>query len=835
MVSRKTARGSSEASTRRKTRRYSYAERVINAVSDIRQRTRRDSIHLKTLATQVKKNADAQEDQLGPYWKTWIKSACDDLTSRTLFDSVPPPGHIALTPDGKKRIAKIRQSCQLSTDHEHSQGCRENTAWAKLIRELPRPDSKVKARSSVRLSKGGESTDSAGKKALSKMSKAELLAEVRKLQCAFDKLTSAQNALEREKCAEVRKLNELLEAQDDLILDLKDELSRQTDFEVDLGDTTMVNDSDITMAPDEPNTPPPLSVESRVLAKTNLKAHGLPQEPIFCLMRTKSGSFISSISKQPTPAPSDSGTEPGSPVHVEDYFDSEIGSFDPDATYTNDNGEFASESQSMPARGKFQSDPRINTPFSSPPPSLKKTGDGGRGAIESERRRRIEELVDERNEGRRELQVMSVSLEERDNEIISLKTQLAVRADGSKKLEEEYRDLFRRHTAVTDQCEMLTNSNVDLLERNNGLEKRLMDQTDELLRTQGLLHAKERELDEALATTIALTTRVEKAEQDAEEAKVESISLTDQLECTKEALKGSDTNRESLHRQFRETLDEMRSVKKDIQDITSVLAREKMDMQEREASLRQEVERSKAEMLVLQEDSRKSNDQLKESRLEVQKVSAQFEHEYQERLRLEVNLSTVQESYEVHTKDTEKRVWTLQGEVDKTVMELRDRSMKLARAEESEQELRTNLQFSMDQIDMLAIQLQTKEIELADSRELFKTKEAGILCRMNELRSLRQQYEVLQESITAIQALLETAEAERARLREIMEDKDERIEFLEDGYRDMIRRQKEQCEEMERRINKKRKRTLDDDPSYPMSAPPVVASSNDTVMITTLL
>ncbi|THH03413.1 hypothetical protein EW145_g6273 [Phellinidium pouzarii] len=796
---------------------HSYAECVVTAVSDICKRTQRDSIHLKTLTTQVQKNAEAQQDQLGPYWKAWVKSACDDLTTRTLFDSASPRGHVALTPEGKRRIAKMLHS--IPENHEHSSYCKENAGWLKLVRELPKSGSKHAKKSSARLQSTNENgTSHSGKKALPRMTKAELLVEVEELRSALEQLSYERDTLENEKSQEVKRLIELLEAQDDELLEMRDELFLQKEAEVELGDITMVDD-EIVIAFDETHSPPsyvlyPVDATDadhlifresdnnnniERFPETKDNSRKLLKPPVaISLMHTQSGSFISSISKQPTPLPSESGSEPSSPMPVDDYLDAELGPFDPDCTYVDSSGETSLDPQETNGSDKSRAGLQVYTLLSTPPPPLKRTDGSSWGEIDLERRRRIEELVEERNEARRELQIKVASLKKRDDDVLFLKAQIIRHSSENKKFEE----------VLTSLLESVWSPKKDILSHH----------ANELLITNEQLQEREKEISEVRAMEEEASTKLREAKLESEKTKATSASLASQLRSVAEALEESNADRETLRAKLSEALDETHSVKSEIRD---------------------RIEQTEAEAVSLREGIRISNDQAAKLRLETEAALARFEKEQRDRLRLELEVSAAQMAHAAYKKDTENNILGLQEDIDKTTTMLKERKKEIEVVRANERMLHEDLLSSMEQVEGLSTQLESADARFSNLQKLFDTKEAELLISRNELERARQQGFVLQEFVATLQTQLNAIDVEKGKLREMLKDAEERAENLDEYCRGMIKRQREQCEDMERHMNKKRKRTPFDSQSYlvhasvvapAVTAAPVLAADDDSAM-----
>ncbi|KAL5523350.1 hypothetical protein ACEPAF_1617 [Sanghuangporus sanghuang] len=292
-----------------KRRRHTYAERTVTAISDIRRYHPRSPIHLKTLKAQIRRNAIAQNDVLGPRWRTGVNLACKLLTDQGVLEPEHPPSRIVLSPKGKQLIARTRHSIGLPDDHEHNQECDENLG-RKIMHRLSYAPARTRRATSV--ATAGEEDM---RKAPSKLTRAELLEENKKLRQEYE-------ALKRENSRRVAELNAELEDREDEWLEYQDLASVRNDFSSDIGDITLVqddaqHDKSVPARPETSTRAEEINVAERTGANIGAPRQLSGNRSSNLLIRTNTGSFISSISKQPTPAPSDAGTEsiPSSPEY----------------------------------------------------------------------------------------------------------------------------------------------------------------------------------------------------------------------------------------------------------------------------------------------------------------------------------------------------------------------------------------------------------------------------------------------------------------------------------------------------------------------------------------
>ncbi|PFH48964.1 hypothetical protein AMATHDRAFT_148685 [Amanita thiersii Skay4041] len=193
-----------------KTAKYTYAERVLGAFSRARHGYKRHGVHMATLRAQVRKNAEAKRDKLGPNWSHWVTKAVHKLEDEGIL-AAESSGNVVMTPNGKKAVADARRSLALpanatpsSTDEEliwkyvahqnvarGAKRPRRSAAYSALEESDAEEDmqspskrrlSRHRGRSKRARSSIGGASLSPGKKSLSQMTKAELKAALTSLQ-----------------------------------------------------------------------------------------------------------------------------------------------------------------------------------------------------------------------------------------------------------------------------------------------------------------------------------------------------------------------------------------------------------------------------------------------------------------------------------------------------------------------------------------------------------------------------------------------------------------------------------------------------------------------------
>lgn len=215
------------------------------------------------------------------------------------------------------------------------------------------------------------------------------------MQKAFNDLSFTHERMKSEKEEEIRKLNELLEAQDDVWLAENDHLLDGGESESEFGDETLVN-IDVEKSSAEK---PAHSISTPHGIKHVGNSQPSPSRPpiIHMLSRTISGSFISNISKQATPAPSDTESESGSQVYLD--FSSDDDTFDFDRTFDGSMDETQPAKDTHSTHTPIPSHPlmQLRSPSSTPTPPI----------LDSDRdyKKKIERVVEERDEARHEFQL----------------------------------------------------------------------------------------------------------------------------------------------------------------------------------------------------------------------------------------------------------------------------------------------------------------------------------------------------------------------------------------------------------------------------------------------
>ncbi|KAF8623193.1 hypothetical protein AX17_007516 [Amanita inopinata Kibby_2008] len=306
-----------------KTAKHTYAERVLEALSQLRREHRKHAVHMATLRAQVKRNAELKRDKLGPQWSNWVSKAVHKLEDEGIL-AAEPHGNVLMTPTGKKAVAAARKSLATPVHRATSTATDEESVWkavansgarsAKRIRynTVPSGDNVFGAvhaqpnstprRARTQRGRSVVSVPSPVKKAISRMTKAELKAALNSLQAeheeALMRATSPLTDLDEQE--ERERLKTELKSRDDQIERMRHQLADIRIQTAPPPGTYGFHHEQVSspaFSGDMPSSPTRLS----------MMAH--QQKQISGVVRTQSGSLICDVSKQPTPAPSSPDTD----------------------------------------------------------------------------------------------------------------------------------------------------------------------------------------------------------------------------------------------------------------------------------------------------------------------------------------------------------------------------------------------------------------------------------------------------------------------------------------------------------------------------------------------
>ncbi|PPQ86693.1 hypothetical protein CVT25_006768 [Psilocybe cyanescens] len=254
---------------------------------------------LLQMKSTVKKTAQAKKVKLGPQWSHWVGKAISKLESEGILEPASPSGTVALTSSGKQ-AARRSILPNASNDFSHAQ---EQLVWKQVVSgaskraratsvdNLPGSTSATpKKNGSPR--KRARPSDSPSKKSVSRMTKAETLIWFYQLKAELDWLR--EQAQVHDLLRGVSPLTDLDDEEEVQNAQLREELKeREEEIEQmrrELSAARAARHGTVTDDEDNERDPTPVALPSHVYPKG--------------LTRTQSGSYISNLSKQPTPAPS---------------------------------------------------------------------------------------------------------------------------------------------------------------------------------------------------------------------------------------------------------------------------------------------------------------------------------------------------------------------------------------------------------------------------------------------------------------------------------------------------------------------------------------------------
>ncbi|KAI0822874.1 hypothetical protein BC628DRAFT_1386625 [Trametes gibbosa] len=290
----------------KKKAKYTYAERVLGALSDIQKDHRKHAVHMATLRAQVRKAADARKDKMGPQWSQWVSRTVNKLVDDGILDTSDTHGNIAFTPDAKRTITKVRRE-SMGPGIALSPGL-EHRIWKDVTKRFSGVGVKRRRRQSSAVHPQTLEDDDddipprkrQARKSTSKLTRSKLESELRD---ALQKLHDAP-VLQPANAEELSTLQEELFDREKEVAALRQELARlREDRHVTVGTSTRM----VTPPPSNPSLPSSSGYASSSI-RARLATHGVT--------RTLSGSRISDLSKQPTPEPSD-GSSQGSDDDVD--------------------------------------------------------------------------------------------------------------------------------------------------------------------------------------------------------------------------------------------------------------------------------------------------------------------------------------------------------------------------------------------------------------------------------------------------------------------------------------------------------------------------------------
>ncbi|OBZ67425.1 hypothetical protein A0H81_12524 [Grifola frondosa] len=248
----------------RKKVKYTYAERVLGALSQAQKEHKKHAVHLATIRAQVRRTAEARKDKLGPQWSNWVTRTVNKLVEQGVLQTSDSSGHLMFTPFAKKAISESRREVAVPISDTDSSSAVENHVWKDVTHQISRRGVKrSRRRSSVggaallgSVSEGEDEvirtpsrkrTRKQGRISMPRMNKAELEAERLSLRRAEAEKTVSHRA-RAPVDKEVLRLRKALEACEAEISTLRDEL-------VQIKGASLNTEGEYASPPTRPHTP----------------------------------------------------------------------------------------------------------------------------------------------------------------------------------------------------------------------------------------------------------------------------------------------------------------------------------------------------------------------------------------------------------------------------------------------------------------------------------------------------------------------------------------------------------------------------------------------------
>ncbi|KAJ4479338.1 hypothetical protein J3R30DRAFT_3883715 [Lentinula aciculospora] len=99
----------------KKTSKLTYAERIVCAVHGLQKSHRRGGVHLASIKTQVRKDAEGRRDKLGPQWAAWVTKAVNRLNENGLL--LRTGNSFEFSPASKKILKESEQTLPVTGTH----------------------------------------------------------------------------------------------------------------------------------------------------------------------------------------------------------------------------------------------------------------------------------------------------------------------------------------------------------------------------------------------------------------------------------------------------------------------------------------------------------------------------------------------------------------------------------------------------------------------------------------------------------------------------------------------------------------------------------------------
>ncbi|KIY47887.1 hypothetical protein FISHEDRAFT_74227 [Fistulina hepatica ATCC 64428] len=740
-----------------------YKERVLRAASIIQREHRKRDIHLASLRAQIRKTAEETSDVLGPRWASWTMKAIEKLTEEGLLTS-NEAGTVSLTTTGKKAIGEARKSFGIPADASPMKDISVWKAVASLNTRRARRTSmgsvagvqvnssvkdKTPARKRRRTTMGGRGDD------LQRLTKFQLIEELRKSQ-------KTQKV--------VREESPLTELSEDEDVDLQQQQQTQHDTFFAPADNNGRGVSAFTeQSPFQADVfaATPQNVDHGSISSIRAR------DPVG-VVRTASGTLISHISKQPTPAPSEFDTDT---LHHDDddqdiYMsadadDSRMGLATPQSSPTGPR---------MARRSAAAADFQLNTALRM---AAQQRTAGAAAQIDSltkqlkERRTELgqlqyqitalkqtaEQLAQEKAAVSQEVMLKDASLAEKDVQLSQTANALA---EKQAELESKTAELATKAVEITSLNGRIDGCTIAMQTYEaevNRLKDTLAERQSTCARLQGQIIARDRQTDDLTRDVARLEKAVSVLERDRD-------AIRAALQAKQGELAGVSSDKDALSRDLASVQATLETVQERAQSSTANVA-----MHERTIiGLRAELDHTASEKIA------------REAELQVLIDQAQLAHEQEA-----VSLRGVLTQKDAVIRANEQDIAAARGEVERLGLETDRLNKALGEARAARRSLESSVVEHTARIAELARAKDVAETALTSLRgesnrrkERIKTLEQDLSARSSALASAVAERAAMSAQLSNKEAALMQKTADVARLEEELGMATEQMKMAED-------------------------------------------------------
>ncbi|KAJ2936885.1 hypothetical protein H1R20_g203, partial [Candolleomyces eurysporus] len=546
-----------------KVHKTSYAERVLGAMTQIQKEHRKHAVHMATLRAQVRKNAAAKRDTLGPLWSQWVGKAVHKLTEDGVIQHTGSQ-EVTFTPEGKSLISSAKKGVSDEDDLWHrvstsiSRGTKRRRSSTGPNREAPSISANKRLRS---VSTVRTSTSQSPVRPPRKSIPTVAFRDISPL-TDISESEDEQEHYEEENA----RLKSQLRSKDIEIEELRNRVA------------TLTQQQATTPSISRHATPEPSFDSSHALAP--IRPEVAIRKVGKGITRTQSGSIIPNISKQPTPAPSDSGDDEieaelarGDTAPLE--MDTESATATPGTMLTP-----SSPSRPTPGQPMFHMERREPNSGLQPGHDALRGGTG-EAIVELEQQRptgRVEEL--ERLLGEKEtvisdLQLVKEGLTERNSglqeEIAKIRSYLA----------EETEKIERAHSNVRTK-----EHDISILKQSlTSLQAEREDIADRLLREQANLHNLKSTNEGLVASLLDVRSNLSSAQAELLESQRLASAKDEALVQTAEKLAVVERSKLDLEKALEDRDVELRNAQEGLRSSESLMASLKEDSKTKDAKI----------------------------------------------------------------------------------------------------------------------------------------------------------------------------------------------------------------------------------------------------------